>query len=114
MSDNPAPLGRDLIREENWDEYKTRGFGPIRVDSLEEAQALFGTEGVYTGDAWDEEAQQPLRDNPGKGFYANGEAIDGYIAGWTEAQRHERANVGLRWGHYFLCLIRHHQRRADL
>lgn len=57
---------RDVIHEDNWEEYRARGFVPTTVPA-DFAKNIVGTENVYTGDAYDYEAGRPLQHKPGKG-----------------------------------------------
>lgn len=53
----------NVIREDNWEEYKAKGFVPV-VAGPELAAGIVGIENVYTGDPYDYEAGRPLRHNP--------------------------------------------------
>lgn len=59
----------DVIHEDNWEEYKARGFVPTLVPPSI-AAGVVGIENVYTGDAYDYKAGRPLRHSPDAGQYA--------------------------------------------
>ncbi|HEV7944018.1 MAG TPA: hypothetical protein VGP17_14610 [Solirubrobacteraceae bacterium] len=86
MTDNESPTyepnfelpHHGVIREDNWPEYEAKGFNIIEnslgsTSELNAAQAVFGVEHVYTGDAWDEGEGRPLHHKPGTGIYTNAE-----------------------------------------
>jgi hypothetical protein len=76
---------RDVIHEGNWPDYEAqgffRGFSLDHIDSLAHddiligilnlAKDLYGTENVYTGDAWSNEDGRPLHHKPGVGIYVH-------------------------------------------
>lgn len=69
-----------VIREDNWPQYKAKGFMPLSGDassprSLWYAQVHYGVQHVYTGDAYDDEAERPLRHKPGLGLYVDPEGL---------------------------------------
>lgn len=69
-----------VIREDNWPTYQARGFRPLWNDDSSTlsdgfAQSLYGTAHVYTGDAYDEEEQRPLRHKPGVGIYSDPDGV---------------------------------------
>jgi len=67
-------LRRDVVHEENWPEYEAQGFislGDLHERRLDMMRNVFGTEHVYTGDAWDEEELRPLRHKPGRSIYVS-------------------------------------------
>jgi hypothetical protein len=82
------------IREDNWGEYKARGFrfigdgdeDPTRAGKLGHARMYYGDEHVYTGDAWDETEARPLRHKPGISLYADPEGLA--IKAEAEERRH--------------------------
>ncbi len=69
----------DAIHENNWPEYEARGFRPVEdvdvddVRVLKHAQATYGVEHVYTGDAFGYAEHRPLHDKPGKSIYVTPE-----------------------------------------
>jgi hypothetical protein len=71
------------ISEDTWPEYQARGFQPIYnaaddkelVLRLRLTQGGYGTEHVYTGDAYDETEQRPLRHKPGIGVYVDPDGL---------------------------------------
>lgn len=73
-----------VIREDNWAEYKARGFQPLwntdqtSPNSDDFAQSLYGIAHVFTGDAYDDEAGKPLRHKPGIGIYVNPDGLRFY------------------------------------
>ncbi len=68
---------RGAISEDNWEEYKALGFDVLHSAVSEEALAgklqtsegTYGATNVFTGDAFDEDADRPLRHKPGVGVY---------------------------------------------
>jgi hypothetical protein len=84
------------IREDNWAEYEVQGFRPIAED-LSSAQLLYGTENVFTGDAYDYDARRPLRHKPGTYVYVSPEGFK--LAAekhrkWAEADRQRQTQSG--------------------
>jgi hypothetical protein len=59
----------DVIHEDNWEEFRAKGFVPTGAPT-DIAAEIVGIQNVYTGDAWDNEAVRPLRHKAGKGEYA--------------------------------------------
>jgi hypothetical protein len=82
-----------VIREDNWFEYQTRGFSPVRRCTRKEAETFFGADNVYPGDAWDSEADRPLRHKPGTTYYTNYDGLDYSFARWQE----DRERVESEW-----------------
>ena len=74
---------RDAVRESNWSEYEAQGFGVVweavdpddSLGQLAFARDEFGIANVYTGDAFDHEADRPLRHKPGMGIYVSPEGV---------------------------------------
>jgi hypothetical protein len=71
-----------VIREDNWTEYQAKGYVPVPED-LKGAQNVFGTEHVFTGDAYDPDEERPLRHKPGVGVYVDPEGLKH----WEEKKR---------------------------
>jgi hypothetical protein len=63
------------IREDNWPEFQAKGFLPV-IGGLEFAQAIYGVEHVYTGDAYDYAERRPLRHIPRVGYYSDPEGLE--------------------------------------
>jgi hypothetical protein len=87
-----------VISEDNWPEYEAKGFKPIStilgtVRTLDYAQSHYGVEHVYTGDAYDDDAQRPLRHKPGTGIYVD---PDGLELGKENSAKHQKWLDGLR------------------
>jgi hypothetical protein len=61
---------RDVIHEDNWPDYEAQGFVAVPYD-FSSAKTLFGTENVYSGDAFDPTELRPLRHKPGASVYTN-------------------------------------------
>lgn len=64
----------DVVHEDNWEEFRAKGWVAV-PEELKGAQAYFGTENVYTGDAYDVDADRPLRHKPGVGVYVTPEGL---------------------------------------
>lgn len=63
-----------VIREGNWAEFQAKGLVPLPED-LDAAQAYYGVENVFTGDAYDWAAERPLQHKPGVGVYVTQEGL---------------------------------------
>lgn len=96
---------RDAVREDNWEEYKSKGFGVLwpsidRDDYGERvvtyAQWEFGTGNVYTGDSYDDEAGRPLRHKPGMGIYVSPEGVEYHDARRAQRLKYEDARRAQR------------------
>lgn len=74
----------DAVKEANWQEMSAQGVRVVdeclttersmRV-ALKFAQAMWGTQNVLTGDAFDEKEQRPLHLKPGRGVYIRAEGL---------------------------------------
>jgi hypothetical protein len=73
----------NAIHEDNWAEYEAQGIVPLKpigrpdlptADGLAPTQNVYGRANVYTGDAWDEKEDRPLRHKPGGTVYVRIEA----------------------------------------
>lgn len=82
-----------VIRENNWSEYEAQGFRPVPEDE-KSAEIYYGVANVYTGDAYDWEAERPLRHKPGVGVYTNPAGLEhsqASAADWAEWHIQQRA-----------------------
>jgi hypothetical protein len=94
------------IREDNWPEHQAAGFQPIwnsdgSARSFGFAQMLYGTEHVYTGDAYDDGERRPLRHKPGVGLYTDPDGVTFHAEKkrkredyWREREARQRASEG--------------------
>lgn len=86
----------DVIHESNWPEYQAKGFQPV-PEPLKWAQSLYGTEHVYTGDAYDYNEGRPLRHKPGMYVYVDPEGLaigQEKARLWREERRREGSVEG--------------------
>jgi hypothetical protein len=82
-----------VIREDNWAEYEAQGFRPVPEEE-KSAASYYGVANVYTGDAWDWDAERPLRHKPGVGVYTNSAGLEHSqttAAEWEELHMQLRA-----------------------
>jgi hypothetical protein len=82
-----------VIREDNWAEYEAQGFRPVPEDE-KSAGNYYGVANVYTGDAYDWDAERPLRHKPGVGVYTNAAGLEhsqASVAKWDELHMQLRA-----------------------
>ncbi len=66
---------RDVIREDNWQEYVAQGFIPV-PEPYELAQIFYGIPNVYTGEGYDYAEGRPLRHAPDDGVYTNRDGLE--------------------------------------
>lgn len=91
---------RDIIREDNWEEYADQGFiarwGVWATDrellsALMAAESRHGAQNVFTGEAFDLDEGRPLRNQPGKSVYIHPDAPGGGMAlDWQLPSRRHR------------------------
>jgi hypothetical protein len=74
-----------VVREDNWEEFRAKGYSVVFSDLdgdetrisassiLAAEESNYGVENVLTGDAYDYEADRPLRHKPGIGIYVSPE-----------------------------------------
>jgi hypothetical protein len=85
------------VREDNWEEYKAKGFSVLWSGLKEEtgllpnllrsAEIEHGVENVFTGDAYDYDAERPLHHKPGIAIYVSPEGRKRAEQWWAEHRR---------------------------